>query len=99
CSPAPGRVKLAKNFASKIGAELAILNKERPAQQVAEIGYVIGDVRDKTAILVADMTATAGTLKAAAQTVLDEGAARVYAAAPHAVLSGDAFENLASSRG
>src|SRR3954470_12020769 len=48
-SPDAGRVKLAKNFASKIGAELAILNKERPAQQVAEIGYVIGDVKDKTA--------------------------------------------------
>ena len=44
-APDAGRVKTAKNFASKIGAELAILNKERPAQQVAEIGYVIGDVR------------------------------------------------------
>ena len=43
-SPDAGRVKLAKKFAAKIGAELAILNKERPAQQVAEIGYVIGDV-------------------------------------------------------
>jgi ribose-phosphate pyrophosphokinase len=96
-SPDAGRVKLAKNFASKIGAELAILNKERPAQQVAEIGYVIGDVKGKTAVLVDDMIDTAGTLKAAAQTVLDEGAARVYAAATHAVLSGDAFENLASS--
>jgi ribose-phosphate pyrophosphokinase len=97
-SPDAGRVKLNKNFAAKIGAELAILNKERPAQQVAEIGYVIGDVRDKTAVLVDDMIDTAGTLKAAAQTVLDEGAARVYAAATHPVLSGDAFENLASSR-
>jgi len=97
-SPDAGRVKLAKKFASKIGAELAILNKERPAQQVAEIGYVIGDVRGKTAILVDDMIDTAGTLKAAAQTVLDEGAARVYAAATHAVFSGDAYENLASSR-
>jgi ribose-phosphate pyrophosphokinase len=97
-SPDAGRVKLNKNFAAKIGAELAILNKERPAQQVAEIGYVIGDVRDKTAVLVDDMIDTAGTLKAAAQTVLDEGAKRVYAAATHPVLSGDAFENLASSR-
>ncbi|MDQ6915191.1 MAG: ribose-phosphate pyrophosphokinase [Actinomycetota bacterium] len=96
-SPDAGRVKLAKKFASKIGAELAILNKERPAQQVAEIGYVIGDVKGKTAVLVDDMIDTAGTLKAAAQTVLDEGAARVYASATHAVLSGDAFENLASS--
>jgi ribose-phosphate pyrophosphokinase len=96
-SPDAGRVKLNKRFASQIGAELAILNKERPAQQVAEIGYVIGDVKGKTAVLVDDMIDTAGTLKAAAQTVLDEGAARVYAAATHAVLSGDAFENLASS--
>jgi ribose-phosphate pyrophosphokinase len=96
-SPDAGRVKLAKNFAAKIGAELAILNKERPAQQVAEIGYVIGDVRGKTAVLVDDMIDTAGTLKAAAQTVLDEGATRVYAAATHPVFSGEAFENLASS--
>ena len=96
-SPDAGRVKLAKKFASKIGAELAILNKERPAQQVAEIGYVIGDVKGKTAVLVDDMIDTAGTLKAAAQTVLDEGAARVYAAATHPVFSGNAYENLASS--
>jgi ribose-phosphate pyrophosphokinase len=96
-APDAGRVKLNKKFASKIGAELAILDKERPAQQVAEIGYVIGDVRDKTAIIVDDIIDTAGTLKAAAQTVLDEGAARVYAAATHPVLSGNAYENLASS--
>jgi ribose-phosphate pyrophosphokinase len=96
-SPDAGRVKLAKNFAAKIGAELAILNKERPAQQVAEIGYVIGDVRGKTAILVDDMIDTAGTLKAAAETVLNEGAARVYAAATHGLFSGEAYENLASS--
>ena len=97
-SPDAGRVKLNRNFAAKIGAELAILNKERPAHQEAEIGYVIGDVKNKTAVLVDDMIDTAGTLKAAAQTVLDEGAARVYAAATHAVFSGDAFVNLASSR-
>ncbi len=96
-SPDAGRVKLAKKFASMIGAELAILNKERPAQQVAEIGYVIGDVKGKTAVIVDDLIDTAGTLKAAAQTVLDEGATRVYAAATHPVFSGDAYANLASS--
>jgi ribose-phosphate pyrophosphokinase len=96
-APDAGRVKLNKKFASKIGAELAILDKERPAQQVAEIGYVIGDVRGKTAVLVDDMIDTAGTLKAAAQTVLDEGASRVFAAATHPVLSGNAYENLAAS--
>src|SRR5213595_2038552 len=87
-APDAGRVKLNKKFASKVGAELAILDKERPAQQVAEIGYVIGDVKGKTAIIVDDMIDTAGTLRAAGQTVLDEGATRVYAAATHPILSG-----------
>jgi ribose-phosphate pyrophosphokinase len=96
-APDAGRVKLNKKFASKLGAELAILDKERPAQQVAEIGYVIGDVRDKTAVIVDDMIDTAGTLKAAGQTVLDAGAARVYAAATHPVFSGAAYENLAAA--
>jgi ribose-phosphate pyrophosphokinase len=96
-APDAGRVKLNKNFASKVGAELAILDKERPAQQVAEIGYVIGDVKGKTAVLVDDMIDTAGTLRAAAQTVRDEGASRVYAAATHAILSGNAYENLAAA--
>src|SRR6059058_3679981 len=96
-APDAGRVKLNKKFASKIGAELAILDKERPAQQVAEIGYVIGDVKGRTAVIVDDMIDTAGTLKAAAKTVLDEGATRVYAAATHPVLSGNAYENLAAS--
>ncbi|MEI7625001.1 MAG: ribose-phosphate pyrophosphokinase [Actinomycetota bacterium] len=97
-APDAGRVKTAKNFASKIGAELAILNKERPDHQVAEIGYVIGDVKGRTAVIVDDMIDTAGTLKAAAQTVIDEGAICVHAAATHAVFSGNAYENLASSK-
>jgi ribose-phosphate pyrophosphokinase len=96
-APDAGRVKLNKRFASQIGADLAILNKERPAQQVAEIGYVIGDVKGKTAVLVDDIIGTAGTLKAAAQAVYDAGARRVYAAATHGNFSGNAWENLANA--
>jgi ribose-phosphate pyrophosphokinase len=96
-APDVGRAKLNEKFAEKIGADLAILTKERPAQQVAEIGYVIGDVRDKTAVIVDDIIDTAGTLAAAAHTVRDEGARRVYAAATHAVFSGNAYENLAGA--
>jgi ribose-phosphate pyrophosphokinase len=96
-APDAGRVKLNQKFAEKVGADLAILNKERPAQQVAEIGYVIGDVRGKTAVIVDDIIDTAGTLKAAAETVRDEGASRVYAAATHGVFSGNAFENLTAA--
>ncbi len=97
-APDVGRAKLAQKFAEKIGADLAILTKERPAQQVAEIGYVIGDVKNRTALLVDDMIDTAGTLRAAAETVMSQGALRVFAAATHAILSGNAYENLASSR-
>jgi ribose-phosphate pyrophosphokinase len=96
-APDVGRAKLTKKFAEKVAADLAILTKDRPAQQVAEIGYVIGDVKGKTALLVDDMIDTAGTLSAAAQTVLDEGATRVFAAATHGVLSGNAYENLAKA--
>jgi ribose-phosphate pyrophosphokinase len=96
-APDAGRVKLNKRFASRIGADLAILNKERPAQQVAEIGYVIGDVAGKTAVLVDDIIDTAGTLKAAAQAVRDAGARRIYAAATHGVFSGNVWENLAAA--
>jgi ribose-phosphate pyrophosphokinase len=95
-APDAGRVKLNKKFASKLGAELAILDKERAAHQVAEIGYVIGDVAGKTAVIVDDMIDTAGTLRVAGQTVLDAGARAVYAAATHPVLSGNAYENLAA---
>jgi ribose-phosphate pyrophosphokinase len=96
-APDAGRVKLVRKFAQKVGAPYALLEKERPAQQVAEIGYVIGDVKDKVAVIVDDIIDTGGTLSAAAQTVLDEGASKVYAVATHGVFSGRAFETLAAS--
>ena len=96
-APDAGRVKLNKKFANRMGADLAILDKERPQQQVAEIGHVIGDVKGKTAIIVDDMIDTAGTLRAAGEVVKAAGASRVYAAATHGVFSGKAFENLAAA--
>jgi ribose-phosphate pyrophosphokinase len=94
-SPDAGRVKVARNFARKVGTHWAVMEKERPAQQVAEIGYVVGDVKGKTAVLVDDMIDTAGTLCAAAKTVLEAGAKRVIACATHGVFSGPAYERLA----
>ncbi len=93
-SPDAGRVKVARNFARKLGVHWAVMEKERPAQQVAAIGYVVGDVKGKTAVLVDDMIDTAGTLCAAATTVMEEGAARVIACATHGVFSGPAYERL-----
>jgi ribose-phosphate pyrophosphokinase len=97
-SPDAGRVKTARNFARTVGTRWAVMEKERPAQQVAEIGYVVGDVKGKTAVLVDDMIDTAGTLTAAAQAVLDEGARRVIACATHGVFSGPAYERIADSK-
>jgi len=96
-APDVGRAKLAQKFAEKVGGELAILTKERPAHQVAEIGYVIGDVRDRNAVIIDDIISTAGTLRAAADTVRGAGARSVYAAATHAVFAGRAFENLVAA--
>jgi ribose-phosphate pyrophosphokinase len=96
-APDAGRVKLNKQFASKIGADLAILNKERPSQQASAISHVIGDVAGKTAVLVDDIIDTAGTLKSAADAVFDAGARRVYAAATHGVFSGEPWDQLASA--
>jgi ribose-phosphate pyrophosphokinase len=96
-APDAGRVKLVRNFARKVGAPYVLMEKERPAQGVAEIGKVIGDVKGKVAVIVDDIIDTGGTLSAAAQTVLDEGAERVYATATHGVFSGNAFETLAAS--
>ena len=59
---------------------------------------MIGDVKGKTAVILDDIIDTAGTLRAAAETVKDEGAKRVFAAATHPVLSGNAFENLEAAR-
>jgi ribose-phosphate pyrophosphokinase len=95
-APDAGRVKLVRKFAQKVGAPYALMEKERPAQQVAEIGYVIGDVKGKTAVIVDDIIGTGSTLSAAAQTVLDEGAERVFAVATHGLFSGRAYEILES---
>ena len=99
-SPDAGRVKLTRKFAQMVGAPYALLEKERPAQQVAEIGYVIGadKVKGRKAVIVDDMIDTGGTLAVGAQTVLDAGASEVFAVATHGLFSGDAFKTLKNSQ-
>lgn len=96
-SPDVGRVKVAKKYADKLGAELAILHKTRPNHNVAEIGHVVGEVEGRTALLVDDMIDTAGTITEGAKTVIAAGAKRVIAGATHGVLSGPAVERLRGS--
>jgi ribose-phosphate pyrophosphokinase len=90
-----GRAKLAEKFAGELGVRPAFVTKSRPEHNIAEAGYVVGDVAGKAAILVDDMIDTAGTLCEAARVVRESGATRVFAAATHGVFSGPAFERLA----
>jgi ribose-phosphate pyrophosphokinase len=92
-----GRTKLAKKFSEMLGTRWALITKERPEQQVAEVTNVIGRVRDKVAIVIDDMIDTAGTLCAGGEALLDHGATEVYACATHAIFSGNALETLAGS--
>jgi ribose-phosphate pyrophosphokinase len=96
-SPDAGRAKLANHFAERLGATLAVLTKQRPDHNEAEITLLIGDVAGRCAILVDDMIDTAGTLVAGAQVVKDAGATRIFAAATHGLLSGSAVERLRDS--
>jgi len=96
-SPDAGRAKLAEKFAGELGVKPAFITKSRPEHNVAEAGYVVGDVAGKAAILIDDMIDTSGTLIEAARVLREAGAARVYATATHGVFSGPAFERLAQS--
>jgi ribose-phosphate pyrophosphokinase len=96
-SPDVGGVARARAFAKKLNdASLAIIDKRRQAHNVAEVLNLIGDVRDKTAVLVDDMIDTAGTILEGARLLRENGARQVYAVATHAVLSGPAIARLSS---
>lgn len=97
-SPDLGSVTRARNFAAKIEASLAIVDKRRQKANVCEVMNIIGDVRGKKVILVDDMIDTAGTLCNAASAIKEKGGAtEVYACATHGVLSGPAIERIQKS--
>ena len=96
-APDAGGVERSRSFAKKVNAPLAIMDKRREEVNVAEVMHVIGDVRDRTALIVDDIVDTAGTLVKAAEALLDNGARRVFASATHAVLSGGAVERICRS--
>lgn len=96
-SPDAGGVERARSFAKKLNAGLAIIDKRRDRPNQASAMHVIGDVRDKIAIVVDDMIDTAGTMCAAGEVLLKNGAKEVMACATHAVLSGPAIERLCNS--
>ncbi len=96
-SPDAGGVERARAYSKRLGSTLGIVDKRRTKPNVAEIMNVIGEVQGKTAVLLDDMIDTAGTLTQAANALVDKGAARVFAYATHAVLSGPAVERITKS--
>ena len=93
-APDVGSAKMARGFAKRLSASLAIIDKRRPAANVAEVLHVVGDVDGKTCLLADDMVDTGGTLANAVFALKDRGARAVYACATHALLSGKASELL-----
>jgi len=96
-APDVGSAKMARGFAKRLGASLAIIDKRRPAPNQAEVLTVVGEVSGKNCILTDDMVDTAGTVASAVHALKDRGARTVYAAATHALLSGKARERLEAS--
>ncbi len=96
-SPDAGGVERARAFAKRLQAGLAIVDKRRSAPNEAKAMAVIGDVKDKTAIILDDMSDTAGTLTEAAGVLMDQGAKEVHACCAHPVLSGPALERIENS--
>ena len=97
-APDLGSISRARQFATRLGCPLALIDKRRPKANVSQVMNIIGDVKGKKIILVDDIMDTVGTICNAANAVVEKGGAKeVYAYVAHAVLSGKAKENLKNS--
>ena len=96
-SPDVGRAKAAKKFSTLLDCDIAIMHKDRPKHNQAEITALIGNVEGKVCILNDDMIDTAGSLVAAATTLKAKGAKKVFACATHGLFSGPAYDRIENS--
>ena len=96
-APDVGSAKIARGFAKRLNATLAIIDKRRPLPNVSEVVNVVGDVVGHDCILVDDMIDTAGTVSEAAHALRRLGATDIYICASHALLSGPAVQRLVDS--
>jgi ribose-phosphate pyrophosphokinase len=95
-SPDAGRVKVSERFSQQIGADLAIVHKSRPRGSVDEVEAleVVGNVKGRRCVIIDDQIGTAGTICAAAERLVEEGATDIWAMATHAILAGPALDRL-----
>jgi len=96
-APDIGSVKMARAYAKRLSASLAIVDKRRPRPDAVEMMNVIGEVEGKNVVIFDDVVSTASTLVEAARALKDSGAREIYAAATHGVLCGDAMERVSNS--
>jgi len=92
-----GGAKMARGFAKRLNASLAIIDKRRPSANVAEVVNVVGDVKGKDCLIPDDMIDTGGTMAEAIHALKRLGAEDIYCCATHALLSGPAVERLQNS--
>jgi len=96
-SPDAGGVERSRAYAKRLDATLAIVDKRRESANVSKVMNIVGDVKDRTCVVVDDMVDTAGTLTEAAKALKREGASVVFAAITHGVLSGPAIKRIVES--
>jgi ribose-phosphate pyrophosphokinase len=96
-SPDAGGVERARELAKRMNASIAIIDKRREQANVSKVMHIVGNVKDRVAILLDDMIDTGGTIVQAAEALMDDGAKAVYACCTHAVLSGSAVERLSKA--
>ncbi len=98
-SPDAGRVKVAERYANQLHADIAIVHKRRlrGEKNAVEAKDVVGEVEGRTCVIIDDMIDTGGTIVAAAEQLVEKGAAAVYAACTHGVFSGPAVDRLKNS--
>ncbi|HEX6589261.1 MAG TPA: ribose-phosphate pyrophosphokinase [Longimicrobiales bacterium] len=96
-APDVGAAKMARGYSRRLDATFAIIDKRRPAPNVAEVLSVVGEVEGRDCLIVDDMIDTAGTIETVVMALKDRGANDIYVTATHAVFSGPAVERLSTA--